>query len=283
MTKRSLVLAICLATIFPSGTGALPQPKVESVDQLVDRYFDTYFRFHPTIGTINGFHQYDGQLEDFSKPNLDREAAALEALLPDFQKALAARPDQAKSDDLTFLESQTHSRLLELKTIRMWQKDPDLYGSAPAYSIFVLMKRNFAPPQDRLRSVIARERQIPALFSAGRHNLENPPKVYTEVALEQLPGTIDFFRKDVPSAFSAVQDAQLLKEFQAVNSAVIAEYEKYQAFLHDDLLPVSRGDFRLGADTFRKKLLYDEMVDIPLDRLREIGYSDLHKNQQRLR
>lgn len=283
MTRRSLVLVVCFAAIFPWVAGASPQSKADSVDQLVDRYFDTYFRFHPTIGTLNGFHQYDGQLEDFSRSNLDREAASLKALLPDFQKILAAKPDQAKADDLEFLESQIHSRLLELETIRMWQKDPDLYGSAPAYSIFLLIKRNFAPPEDRLRSVVARERQIPALFSAGRHNLENPPKVYTEVALEQLPGTIDFFRKDVPSAFSAVQDAQLLKEFQAVNSAVIAEYEKYQTFLHDDLLPVSRGDFRLGADTFRKKLLYDEMVDIALDRLRQIGYSDLHKNQQRLK
>ena len=59
--------------------------------------------------------------------------------------------------------------------------------------------------------------------------------------------------------------------------------EKYQDFLQHDLLPVSHGDFRLGAENFRKKLLYDEMVDIPLDHLLEIGYADLHRNQQRLK
>jgi uncharacterized protein (DUF885 family) len=46
-----------------------------------------------------------------------------------------------------------------------------------------------------------------------------------------------------------------------------------------DLLPRSNGDFRYGADTFRKALSYNEMVDIPLDRLLQIGYDDLHKNQ----
>jgi uncharacterized protein (DUF885 family) len=49
--------------------------------------------------------------------------------------------------------------------------------------------------------------------------------------------------------------------------------------MKSDLLARSNGDFKLGADTFRKKLLYDEMVDIPLDRLLEIGYDDMHRNQ----
>jgi hypothetical protein len=45
------------------------------------------------------------------------------------------------------------------------------------------------------------------------------------------------------------------------------------------LLPRSQGDFRIGADTFSQKLQFDEMVDIPLDKLLEIGVADLHKNQ----
>ena len=46
-----------------------------------------------------------------------------------------------------------------------------------------------------------------------------------------------------------------------------------------DLLPRSNGDFRIGAETFSKKLEYDEMVDVPLDKLLEIGWADLRKNQ----
>ena len=53
--------------------------------------------------------------------------------------------------------------------------------------------------------------------------------------------------------------------------------------MRKDLLPASNGDFRLGAENFRKKLLYDEMVDIPLDRLLEIGYADLRRNQQQFK
>ena len=63
------------------------------------------------------------------------------------------------------------------------------------------------------------------------------------------------------------------------NAAVIAALKEYGAWMKTDLLPRSNGDYRLGAETFRKKLAYDEMVDIPLDRLLTIAYADLHKNQ----
>ncbi len=80
-----------------------------------------------------------------------------------------------------------------------------------------------------------------------------------------------------------MKDPKLLAEFKASNDGVVEALSKYQKFLQNDLLPVSNGDFRLGAENFSKKLLYDEMVDIPLDRLLEIGYADLRRNQQQLK
>ncbi len=60
----------------------------------------------------------------------------------------------------------------------------------------------------------------------------------------------------------------------------LKDYEKY---LKTDVLPKSNGDFRLGAENYAKKLAYEEMVDIPLDRLLKIGYDDLHANQERFK
>jgi Bacterial protein of unknown function (DUF885) len=145
------------------------------------------------------------------------------------------------------------------------------------------MSRRFAPAASRLQSLIARERQMPAVLQAARDNLKNPPRIYTVIAIEQLPGTVSFFEKDVPAAFTEVKDAKLLADFQSANRAVIAALNEYQRFLKDRLLPASHGDFRLGAEVYRKKLLYDEMVDTPLDKLLEIGYQDLRKNQEAFR
>jgi len=141
------------------------------------------------------------------------------------------------------------------------------------------MERKFASPDDRLRSLIAREKQMPTLLTEARVNLKNPPKVYTAIAIEQLPDIITFFEHDVPLAFADAKDPAVKSEFAQTNAAVIAALNSYLDWLKTDLLPRSNGDFRIGADAFSKKLQYDEMVDIPLDKLLEIGWADLRKNQ----
>jgi hypothetical protein len=143
------------------------------------------------------------------------------------------------------------------------------------------MSRTFAPLEARLRSLIAREKKMPAALAAARANLKNPPRIYTEIAIEQLPGNIGFFEKDVPLAFKSVKDANLLADFKASNDQVITALRDYEKFLKNDLLARSQGDFRLGAENYAKKLLFEEMVDTPLPRLLEIGYADLRANQKR--
>src|SRR5947208_10031175 len=173
-----------------------------------------------------------------------------------------------------------HSALLEEDRVQMRRKNPDSYSGAVTSSIFSLIKRNFAPPEERLRSVIAREKQISRALIQARSVLLNPPKIYTDIAIEQLPGNTDFFKTTVPDSFSDVKDAALLADFKRSNDAAIAALNDYLSWLQKDLLPKSRGTFAIGAENYRLKLLYDEMVDVPLPRLLEIGYAQLHKDQQ---
>jgi uncharacterized protein (DUF885 family) len=256
---------------------------VNDFNTLVDKYFDFYFSFHPSEATAEGFHQYDRKLEDYSAGARARQIRGLKEYLDKFGAFDGSKLPPYTQGDHEWIISSIHAQLLELEDIQMWKKDPDSYTSGVTSSIFVIMKRNYAPPEERLRAAIDRERQIPKALEYARQNLKNPPKIYTEIALEQLPDEADFFRKDVPDAFSAVKDPKLLAEFKIANQGVIDAFGGYQKFLHDSVLPSANGDFRLGAENYKKKLLYDEMVDIPLDRLLAIGYDDLHRNQEALK
>jgi uncharacterized protein (DUF885 family) len=141
------------------------------------------------------------------------------------------------------------------------------------------MERPYAPADARLKSLVEREKQMPQVLLEARKNLKNPPHIYTEIALEQIDGEISFFQTDVPSAFTDATDADTKAAFAKSNAVVIEALKSYESWLKSDLLPRSNGDYKLGAETFAKKLSYDEMVDIPLDRLLEIAFADLHKNQ----
>jgi uncharacterized protein (DUF885 family) len=254
----------------------------QSFQTASDEYFDQiYFRYAPTSGTAAGFHQYDGRLEDYSAQAIDAEIKALKS----FEVRMEAiHPENVKADFVTRTDrdmvlSNIRSQLLTLETIRPWEKNPDNYSSACANGAFTLMERKFASPDDRLRSVVAREKQMPALLDAARVNLKNPPHIYTEIAIEQLPDILSFFEKDVPVAFADARDAETKAEFQKSNAAVIRSLTGYLDWLRTDLLPRSKGDYRIGAEAFGKKLEYDEMVTTPLDKLLEIGWADLRKNQ----
>ena len=107
--------------------------------------------------------------------------------------------DETTRGDREMVLGNIRSTLLTLETIRPWEKNPDNYSSTCANAAFVLMERKFAPPDDRLRSLIAREKQMPALLAEARINLKNPPHIYTEIAIEQLPDIISFFEHDVPA------------------------------------------------------------------------------------
>src|SRR2546427_2704866 len=274
----TFLLAIFAIALMTTSISARPR----SFQQIVDAYFDDYFKANPSQATNAGFHQYDRQLEDFSLAAHQRNRLKLLEYLAAFQAVDPRALAQNERDDREIMIATIHSLLLEEDRVQMWRKNADNYSSAVTSSIFTLIKRNFASPEERLRSVIEREKQIPRALQQARAVLRNPPKIYTDIAIEQLPGNVDFFKTTVPEAFGDVKDSALLTEFKRSNDGAMAALNEYLAWLQKDLLPRSRGVFAIGAENYRLKLLYDEMVDVPLTRLLKIGYAQLRKDQQAL-
>ncbi|HWW19775.1 MAG TPA: DUF885 domain-containing protein [Steroidobacteraceae bacterium] len=292
--QPSRLIALCVGVLLTAGaaghTAAPPattagraasmSPADQSMLALADDFLDHYyFPSGPTGATLAGVHLYDDRLEDFSRHEVDRQISALH----DYEKRLSAVDGNTLSEpvrgDRELLLSGVRSNLLTLEVIRPWEKNPDLYSSGITGSAFSIMERAFAPPNERLRLLIAREKQMPAALQAAHANLRNAPKIYTQIAIEQLDGDVGYFEHDLPAAFAAADDPKLRQEFGSANAQVIAALKAYKSWLQKHLLPLSHGEFKLGAKTFSSKLLYDEMVDTPLDRLLQIGEQNLRQNQ----
>jgi uncharacterized protein (DUF885 family) len=284
--NRTSVTTLALASLLLASAAKSPTQHlsadggVQTFNFLADQYFtDVYFHFSPTSGTADGLHQYDDKLEDYSAASVQKEIAALHSYEKKVEAIDPSALDASVADDRAILLNSIRSTLLTLEVIRPWEKNPDNYSSGITNSIFVIMERPYASADTRLRAAVEREKQIPQALLEARKNLKNPPKIYTEIALEQIDDIISFFQTDVPSAFTEATDADTKAAFAKSNAAVIEALKTYGAWMKSDLLPRSNGDYKFGADTFAKKLSYDEMVDIPLDRLLEIAFADLHKNQ----
>jgi len=263
----------------PANQAAQPSASDQAFQKFVDEYFDGFFGFDPASATSAGIHKYDGELPAYSQTDIQSEIARNQMAL----RRLARIPSDELSEnnllDATVLESLINGRLLDLANIRMWAKDPGFYNTQVGTALFSLIERDFAPLDDRLESLIARERHIPDVLSSARLNVVNPPAVYTKVAIEAVQAQIDFLQNVLPGAVAGAQSLALRTEFTKVNQSAVTAYQQFLDYLQQGLSPQSGGDFALGSKNFQKKLQYDEMVDLPIQDLLKIGHKEMHRVQ----
>ncbi|MCG6871241.1 MAG: DUF885 domain-containing protein [Gammaproteobacteria bacterium] len=251
----------------------------QTLSHAISDYLEAGFRASPSSATSAGLHTYDTEISDYSKAAIAKRIAELKAFEKVFDEFDIDALDVSSAIDVVMVRNDIRASLLELEKVRMWQRNPDRYPGTAIFAVYSIMSRDFAPAAERLESVTARLEKIPAMLAQGRANLENPPKVYTEVALDQIGGITGFFERDVPLAFASVKDEALQKRFQAANAAAIAALKDYGTWLKDDLLPRSKGDWRIGGELFLEKLRYEEMSTLSFDELLKIGWEDLKRNQ----
>lgn len=267
--------------VFPQAAQPAFHETMLAFDQMFDNYLAEYLKTNPNAATEMGVHDYDAKMADVSKAGIEKEAAWLKASLKKLQAIDRSKLPLNKAHDYDMVVASINGQLLEIENIAAWKNNPDTYSSACTASIFSLIKRDFAPVKERMLSVIAREKQIPAMLAVARQNIEieKVPRIYAEVALEQMPGIIDFFVTSVPAAFADVKDDALKAEFDNTNKNVIASLNEYQKYIKNDVLSAAKGNFAIGSDLYARKLLYDEMIDEPLEALLKKGYDELHRLQ----
>ena len=271
------VIAAVLAALT---SGASAAESSQEFARFVDGYFASRYATRPSEGTAAGLHEYDRSIEDFSRDQFLKRIDALKGQLAQLGRFDRAKLDADEWVDARFLDGQIRGELLDLDTLRVWETNPMFYAGLPGGAVDGLIKRDFAPAADRLRTVIAREKGVPAVFEAARANLKTPPKEFTDLAVRMAKGSVGFFEGSVAAwaKTAAGDDAALLKEFDATNAKVVAAAKAFAGWLESDLLPRSTGKYAIGAEHFLAKLKYDELVETTLPDLLAKGEAQLARD-----
>jgi len=275
-----ITIVLLLTTLLCACQPQQKPPEGTPMSSFVDDYFNALCQWSPTFGTSVGLHQYDSKMEDFSAASFSRRIEEVKG----FQRRLAGlRTGEMKPEDridAEILDGQIQAELLDLETLQTWRKNPLNYVGLPGSAIDGLIKRKFAPASERLRSVTARLKGVPPLLEAMRQNVDNPPREFTELAMRIARGSVNFFKETIANwaRDAAGADAARIREFEEANAAAAKSLEDAAKWLDTTLLPKSKGIYAIGAENFQKKLLYEEMVDTPLDRLLAIGEANLERD-----
>jgi len=248
-------------------------------DQLSNDYFAEAFAFQPTAGTAAGFHQYDTELEDYGAPRVATHVQVLHGLL---NRAVALWTERVVLPfddliDLEALETRIRADLLEWETMGFRLQNPMTYSGLPGEAIDVLLKREFAPPPERLKSVIARLHRVPAVYAAGKANMKTPPKEWTDLAKRMGNGTLGYLQDSLATwaKEASGNNPVAVAEFNRVNTTAIAATQDWLHFLEKDLGPRSTGSWAIGATNFSAKLRSEEMIAEPIPDLLAKGEAQL--------
>ena len=258
---------------------SLPNTADASFGKLADEFIAGYLAWRPQMGTSLGLHEYDGKVTDYSRPSLDAELARLKR----FDQRLAALDTKSLSPqahyDFRILEAAIRNEIFQFENVEAYTKNPMTYAGVLDVNIYI--KRNFAPLEDRVKSVIAIERQTPRIIAAARANLEESlAKPFIETAVEIANGSADFLGKDLVEALKEVKNEALMAEFKTVNQQAIQELRGYVAWLTKEKLPRAHTRYALGPEKYQKLLSYGELIDLAPEKMLEIGLRELRREQQ---
>ncbi len=261
---------------------ALTQPPAAAPTpfaRFVDAYLDRFARYHPSIAAGNGIHAHDGQLENFSAASIAEEVGWLRSERRDLDALDAAQLTPDERVDRRILQGVIDGWLLDLDTVRTWQRNPMIYAAAISDGVHNLMTMESSPAADRIRQAIAKLGGVRALVAAARTNVASPPRVFVERAAAMFHGVSDLLRHDLPLAFADVADKSLKDALAAAGEAARREIDAYSSDLEASILRAATDRFATGTANVEARYHAEELIDLPAASLLAIGERELKSMQ----
>jgi uncharacterized protein (DUF885 family) len=268
--SKSIILFVAVACISLVLAGCSRETREDrEFSNLSDDFLAWFFEAHPVTATAEGEHRHDGRIDDLG---VDARSAELESLRSYLSRLEAIDHERLSRDngiDAAILRNRIDRMIFSLEKTMDWKRNPLLYTRLLGNSIYLLIARDFAPLEARLRSAESRLGEFPRIVEQAIQNLDNPPTLHTETAIRQNRGTIALLDRDLRT--EAQKSGIEMAPFEEALGAALEALGRFQDYLEDDLYFQSKGDFRLGGDLYREKLRLTLMTDMTSEKVLEMA------------
>jgi uncharacterized protein (DUF885 family) len=275
---KIIVAAATVLSLLLISASATPQD--DAFQKIAHNYIDQYLRANPEDATELGDHRFDGRLTDYSPDARAKELATLKEVrdkLSVIDPAAAGQLTGANNIDFRILKENIDYQIFRAEELKEPEWNPLVYMDSLANSLYLLVARDFASPEQRIPNLRQRMDGIPRVIAQAKANLQHPPRVHTETAIEQTQGAINLVRQGLAPLLDRAP--QMKKDLAPLQEKTAAALEDYKKWLQNDLLPRSDGNFRLGAEKFRKKLHFALASDLSMEEIMKRAQADLKQTQ----
>ena len=273
----SVSVAICSSCKSGSKTDNPPSSD-SSFQSLADEYIKGYLDHNPASAVSLGFHEYDGILNDDSRQALDSEYSWLKASAVKLAAIDTIALSKKMFIDYRILRNEIRSELYSFENIRSPYTNPMGYAGSIDANTYV--KRNFAPAEARLKSIISIENAAPAFYENAKSNLKDSlAKPLVELAIQIARGSADFLGKDLLKALSEIRNDTLLTTFRSSNKKAIDAINGFADWLQKEKLPKAHNHYAIGRENYMKMLMNSEDISMTPEEMLEIGMTNLKQEQ----
>ena len=255
----------------------------EPFPHFVDDYLTHLHEVAPGSASLDGVHLNDDLLEDLSRPAVEAHLRTLAGFGRRLRQIEPAQLSPREQVDHRIVGASLDARVFDLDQVRTWERSPQYYADVLASSLAGQMLFAHAPEKDRAQRILSKLRQVPRFVQAARDNIKEPAGIFVKVAQDTWRGVVDLIERDLPRAFSSLDDLHLLGDLADASTEAVGAIADYQGYLESDLAPRAKASFRLGRASFEQKLKLEEGIGLDADRLLQIVLPELNDVQEQFR
>ncbi|MEO8664588.1 MAG: DUF885 domain-containing protein [Ignavibacteria bacterium] len=246
-------------------------------ESLAEKLFNKYLEQNPQHGSQLGLHKYDGKISGQTQADFDKEIVVYRKLKEELNSIDREKLSAVNKYDYDIANWGMDSELFELEELEMFKRNPMYYafifGGLENY-----ISRDYAPFDERLRSIINLLVSVPEILNAAEENLDpSLPEVLCRYAKNFSAGYEDFFKnKLLQEIKEKSSDQKLIDNYISTSTDAVTAFQKFTAFIGKASSPENES-YRLGKENFEKMLRIKEQIDVPVEELKKLGYKELER------
>ncbi len=247
-------------------------------EALKDEMFERFYDLLPEVASMLGLHDpYDHLL---SKGDLSRDLE-IEKLLEEAVKRMKSIVDFETLNDANKIDWQILERTLDIWKFNLHELEvntlnPDAFDLI-GMALFLLISRDYAPLEERMKAVISRMKEIPRFLKEFHTRFANskPVKLWTEIAIESAQGIPGLFQ-----FITILGKGQISDELQAsLEETVITLDEPLKEHMVwlNQLLSNTTEEWAMGREKFDRLIQYrglglttDEILQYGIEALKDL-------------
>src|SRR5712675_87689 len=179
---KIIIAAAAALSLSISNTFATSQD--DAFQKIAHDYVEQYLQANPEQATELGDHRFDGELTDYSAETRAKDLAAQKEFRDKLNAIDGSQLTGANNIDFRILKENIDYEIFRIEELKEPEWNPLVYMQSLANSLYLLVARDFAPAEKRIPSLRQRMEKIPGVIAQAKANLQHPPRIHTETALE---------------------------------------------------------------------------------------------------